>query len=583
MDSRPIEHSGRNRAFDAFCILFIVVITILSWIPRRQGPIDLRWDAGTYYILGTSLAEGKGYRLLNEPGDIAAIQYPPLLPAIVAAHEMILRSSDPVVVGPWLRFTWFVLSVSSAIGCFLLARLFLPRCYALPLTLICVLSYEIFFVSTLCFAELPFSVATIFCVYLYYKPNRGWAAQAGVAITAIAAYLLRTVGIAMLAAWVADALFRRQFRTALVRACIALLPVLLWQSYIRSVESGQTYQHPYYSYQRAPWMFYNVSYATNVSLRSPFEPELGKASVQDLAGRFLENAITVPYNLGEALTSPTRFWKGYLERLNRFLAPAVFPWVLVNGLMCLLGFSVLAGIFLQLQQRLWLLGLYLGLTIAAVCMTPWPGQTLRYLSPAMPFLLIAVFQCVTTFEKWSRQAFRRKGKYLAAAVGACVALTVLFGALASSWNAYRHFLDTMTYQDRNGIKREYRLLHSPASFASMELAMHWLSGHAEPHSVVAVSMPHWVYLNTNLKTVMPPLEPNPSKAQRMLDSVPVSYLILEQMFMEHDFNQQFPSLVRNAPGKWQLVYSEQGVMIYKRTEVQAQWPGGLASPPGTGL
>ena len=42
----------------------------------------------------TALAEGHGYRLLNEPGEIDAVQYPPLLPMIVAAHQLILGTND---------------------------------------------------------------------------------------------------------------------------------------------------------------------------------------------------------------------------------------------------------------------------------------------------------------------------------------------------------------------------------------------------------------------------------------------------------------------------------------------------------
>ena len=84
------------------------LLVILLWLPRFQGPIDLRWDGGVYYVLGTSLAEGKGYRLLNEPGEIQANQYPPLLPLIIAAHQLVLGTSDPLVVGRLLRFSSFV-------------------------------------------------------------------------------------------------------------------------------------------------------------------------------------------------------------------------------------------------------------------------------------------------------------------------------------------------------------------------------------------------------------------------------------------------------------------------------------------
>ena len=88
-----------------YCSLLVLVL--ISWFPRLSGPIDLRRDASIYYILGTSLAEGKGYRLLNEPGEIEAIQYPPLLSIIVAAHQWVLGTSDPNIVGRYLRFSFF--------------------------------------------------------------------------------------------------------------------------------------------------------------------------------------------------------------------------------------------------------------------------------------------------------------------------------------------------------------------------------------------------------------------------------------------------------------------------------------------
>src|SRR5215813_188042 len=80
----------------------VVAIAFLLWVPRLSGPIDLRWDAGVYYVLGTSLATGQGYRLLSEPGSPEAVQYPPLLPAIVAVCQRALGSTDTTVVAPWL-------------------------------------------------------------------------------------------------------------------------------------------------------------------------------------------------------------------------------------------------------------------------------------------------------------------------------------------------------------------------------------------------------------------------------------------------------------------------------------------------
>src|SRR5690606_33016876 len=101
---RPAPGRSRN---DALAVASLVVLTLLLWLPRIQGPIDLRYDAGTYYVLGTSLAQGTGYRMLNEPGAIEAVQYPPLLPLFVAAHQWALGTSDPAIVAPWLRVSFF--------------------------------------------------------------------------------------------------------------------------------------------------------------------------------------------------------------------------------------------------------------------------------------------------------------------------------------------------------------------------------------------------------------------------------------------------------------------------------------------
>src|SRR5438552_1678296 len=131
-----------ERKKDGVCILLLSLLVLLSWLPRFRGPIDLRWDGGVYYVLGTSLANGEGYRLLNEPGNIRANQYPPGLPAIVALHELILGTSDPVRVGIWMRRSWCLIVLLSTSLAFLLGRLFLPRAYAVVLAVTCLFNYE---------------------------------------------------------------------------------------------------------------------------------------------------------------------------------------------------------------------------------------------------------------------------------------------------------------------------------------------------------------------------------------------------------------------------------------------------------
>src|SRR5215813_8612125 len=107
---------------DTIAALIFAGLALLSWLPRLKGPIDLRWDGGAYYVLGTSLAQGKGYRLLNEPGDIQTTLHPPMLPAIVALHQLVLRTSDMVTVGWWLRRFYFAVFVTYAVATYIMLR-----------------------------------------------------------------------------------------------------------------------------------------------------------------------------------------------------------------------------------------------------------------------------------------------------------------------------------------------------------------------------------------------------------------------------------------------------------------------------
>jgi hypothetical protein len=97
---RRTELQGRKLITRYWGEVAVVTIALLLWVPRLSGPIDLRWDGGVYYLLGTSIAQGHGYRIPSEPGSPQALQYPPLLAAMVALHEWTLNSTDPGVVAP---------------------------------------------------------------------------------------------------------------------------------------------------------------------------------------------------------------------------------------------------------------------------------------------------------------------------------------------------------------------------------------------------------------------------------------------------------------------------------------------------
>ena len=273
--SEPIIR--RSLRHNLFSLVSLLIIWLAVSLPRLHGPIDLRWDASTYYILGTALAEGKGYRLLNEPGNIQAVQYPPLLPSIIAIYQRTMGTSDYIPVGRALRLTYFLLSGLYLLAVYALARRMLSPLHAFFASAITGLSFNSFFYpSETLYAELPFALVSILFLLCYRKQgNPMYGIGAGA--LACAAYLLRTAGIVLLVAWIIESLMRHRWKQAAIRAAVAVVPILAWQCYIWQVTHSEEYQHPVYPYQRAAYYYPNVTYSENSSLKDPFQPELGRS------------------------------------------------------------------------------------------------------------------------------------------------------------------------------------------------------------------------------------------------------------------------------------------------------------------
>src|SRR6266700_857985 len=219
----------------------VVAIALLLWAPRLTGPIDLRWDGSVYYVLGTSLATGHGYRILSEPGSPEALQYPPLLPAVVAVHEWALGTTNPDVVAPWLRKLYFVIFIAYALAVLALAKRYLRPWFALAATTLCLLHLYTIFLSDLLFAELPFALVSVVFVLVAASglpPSRPWLRETTSFALAAAGFLLRTAGVALFAAWVIEALARRRWWLAFMRGVLALLPVLVWHAHVARVQGS---------------------------------------------------------------------------------------------------------------------------------------------------------------------------------------------------------------------------------------------------------------------------------------------------------------------------------------------------------
>lgn len=551
------------RRSDQLSVALLLGLSLLLWAPRLRGPIDLRYDAGVYYITGLSLAEGRGYRLLNEPGEIHAIQYPPLLPAFVALHIRALGTGDPVVVGQALRISFAVLFTSYLLATYALARQYLGSAAAVLVAMIVGLKVPTIHLSDLLFTEIPFGLLSVLFV-LIQRRDQKWRTTLMAGLLGAAAYLTRAAGIALLAAWVGEALVRRRWGQVAARVGLSLVPVVAWQIYTAEVKTGEEYAHPAYPYQRADYMYYNVGYVENILLVDPFAPELGRVTPGGLAARIAANLLNMPASIGRMFVGGTALSKeppgGDRPRdgLRRLALLGLYLAQLVVGCIVLVGLGILVG------RRDWLIPLYVAASLMLIASTPWPAQFNRYLTPILPFLAVAFVLPFAWFtgvtDRFRRDRFGKPGM-------AVFALVVAAFFAPSVYSVTRTLVVFHTPTSRATPWGGHRLIYYGADWARFDEALDWLRERGEPGAIVASTAPHWVYLKTGLKAVMPPMEADPAKAQELLDAVPVDYLIIDSLGFLDIVERYGRPIVQTYPSLWEPVYTgpEGMTIIYRRT------------------
>lgn len=558
---------------DRWLLALVVSLTVFVAV-QLHGPIDARWDGAVYYILGTSLAEGHGYRLLNEPGDVEAVQYPPVLPLVVAGMQRALGTSDFVIVGTWLRVLYLFVVLALAAATYRLARHYLPPLRACLATAIAALAVHVWYLAGVLYTEIPFSLVAVAFVLCARRADRPayWLATAALGATG---YLLRTAGVALFLAWIAEAIVvlvaealvrsaRRplapRVRQVAARTAIALLPVLAWQAWVGSVTSSVAYQHPAYPYQRAPYQYSNVPYSENMRLANPFAPEEGPLTTRALIERLARNVTVVPESIGGAVTAQRGFWEITVHAVNRrVFGRDVIPPSAAVVPMSVIGLFVIAGAVVLARRGEWLVPLICAGATASMCLTPWTVQFVRYYTPVTPFL--AIMLVVSLGALVDAGGFARR-----VVAFTVVALVLGQNALAGAWTFRVQGARPIVYEDAGGRRVSSRLLFYDERCTALDQALSEVRRRARPGDVMATSTPHWAFLRTGVHAILPPMEADRDEARRLLDAVPVRFVVVDDFGYPAIAPRYAAPAVEGQEGTWALVYrTDDGLArVYER-------------------
>jgi hypothetical protein len=299
-------------------------------------------------------------------------------------------------------------------------------------------------------------------------------------------------------------------------------------------------------------------------LVDPFRPEQGRSTLRELPLRTLRNGRALAPRLGEIVSVPRNFWTIALRKLAPLVGATRVPWRLTVACLVLLGLGAMLGIASLARRGELLVPLYVVASLGLVALTPWPAQYLRYVSPLAPFLAVGLVRAaVDGIGRLDRAGSRLRagGRLVLGMAGVAVGVLQAFTLDQN----FRRYQSEVAYADRSGARSFGRLLYYDDAWREFDAALEWLKADARGGDVVATSAPHWTYLRTGLKAVMPPFEADPETAQRLLDSVPARYLIVDGLAFA-DMSRHYGAPVAKArPDLWTPVYAgDRGLRVYRR-------------------
>ncbi len=120
---------------------------------------------------------------------------------------------------------------------------------------------------------------------------------------------------------------------------------------------------------------------------------------------------------------------------------------------------------------------------------------------------------------------------------------------------YNRAVQGASYVQGRGEVGPHFFYYSPFSRAwDVEIA--WIQSHSAPDAIVATHLPQYCYLRTGRRAVLPPVERDQDRMRELLNSVPVSYVILDPV--------DWMPAVEKDNQRWRNVESIDGVRLYER-------------------
>jgi len=459
--------------------IFFVALLIL-YTSFANNYIGSNADDSIYVVLGKSLAEGNGYRMISSPENYVNVEYPPLFPVFIAG--IFILGGNIFVI----KLLITVLGVLSIYSLYLFLKKFLNDKKAFIITVLTGISPLFIFYAHQVLSEVPYFLFSILALYFFvkYLDNSSNKNLLLCSLFVLLSYFIRTIGFVLIVAmglYVAfEKLNKKDLRKFIFIILIIALPILLWSVRILSNE-GETYEQ--YSYK-------------DIFLRNNlYDFDSGGLDINGILNRVLYNGEKHIIQFSKTVFDPINWASLFYPNLK---------W-LEFSIISIVFLIIVFGLILSLIKNRTIIEYYFLTYVFFIFLIPDPSS--RFLFPVIPFI-------INYFLKGAEFIFKKLDKKRV--INLLVVLIVICSVLSISKDIYFEH------------KEDYYLNNwgeNVDGFVDMAL---WSKDNIPKENNVIVYNPMMFYLLSDIKGNSPYLSYNKEEVLNQIYKKNAEYVIIDK-------------------------------------------------------
>lgn len=498
------------RRFQASTWVRILVTVQLISIAWQFTPMYCdNGDNATYYILGKSIAEGKGYRNLDTPGEPVHYQYPVVFPLMLAVAEVFSRG----FVLPKI----FV-SLTSVLITLLSYYLLRDRLKYLtwPYLFLMAVSGQIAAFSAIMMSEVPYLFFTVAALLLLDRsqaePGNRLLFWSAIIVSVLPVHT-RSAGIAFSAAWIAANVLSKNYRYALMHALVAAVTMAVFRSFTGSNPYGYL-----------AWM------------RNVYDIDAGFLTFPEWFARLIDNFSKYGGHVIRNTMVPFQFASP--PYLNRIFSALII-------------FLIFVGWLRSVLRTYRFLGIYVFFYIGLLLIFHWPTD--RYIIPMVPFFYVcillgldALLQFFDVDTPQPATGFFTKLASREVTTPSRPALRVLL------WSVALIAVFNISMDVVNSRKRQLQFSPDWVNFYS---CADWVRIHTPPDAVVVSRKTGLFYLRSNRKGVVYPFTHDVERILADMEENNVTHVVYDNFGWTRTSAKYLYPVITSHPDRFRIVYA----------------------------